>query len=89
MAPMRRSTRKLGRTQKLVLQLLASRGGSTVVELAFSWPSLSESSARSAAERLASRGLVDAVGWDVVGGRRYGLTEVERDLTGLDEDTDE
>ena len=81
---------RLGRTQKLVLQLLAN-GPKAVRVLAFDWPGLTEGQVRGALDRLASRGLVDRVGYR----QRayiYGLTakgrEVEAQVTGLEGDED-
>jgi hypothetical protein len=84
MSSIDRRARGLGRTQKLVLQLLASAGSSSARDLEYHWPSLTEASARTAITGLARRGLVDASGWNVRGGRTYCLTErgasVERAL---------
>lgn len=75
----------LGRTQRLVLQLLASGDGpKSARHLEYDWPGLTESAARSALDRLGMRGLVDMAGWDRRDGRTYCLTErgsqVEREL---------
>lgn len=77
----------------LVLRLLASAGESSAQTLEYHWPGLTESAARSAVERLAMRGLVDAAGWDSSGRRRtYALTakgrEVEAKLNVDDESED-
>jgi DNA-binding HxlR family transcriptional regulator len=81
-------TAGLGRTQILVLRLLADNAKSAR-HLSYDWPGLTESAARSAVSRLADRGLVDMAGWDVRDGRTYCLTargaEVER---GLNEDAE-
>lgn len=80
-------TSRIGHTQKLVLQLLASSGACSARDLAYHWPSLTESAAHSALQRLGGRGLVDMASWKPSGGRTYKLTErgrdVERTLTGL------
>jgi DNA-binding MarR family transcriptional regulator len=55
----RNSDRPLGRSQKLVLHILADQSPCTARDLAYHWPSLSESAAMSAIDRLAARGLVD------------------------------
>lgn len=79
----------LGRTQKLVLHLLALQPKS-IRTLAYDWPGLTESAARSAVERLGLRGLVDVTGRHGEAGRVFTLTAkgaaVERDLIDLDED---
>jgi DNA-binding PadR family transcriptional regulator len=64
----------LGRTQKLVLRLLADRPKS-IQHLGYDWPGLTESAAYSAVMRLADRGLVDVAGWDDYDRRTYRLTE--------------
>lgn len=73
---------KLGRTQKLVLHLLAESSKSAQ-HLCHDWPGLTTGGARAAVNRLAMRGLVDATGWDE-NQRKYGLTDeglaVERSL---------
>lgn len=86
-------SRRLGRTQKLVLHLLASQSPCTARELSYHWPSLSESAAMSAVNRLADRGLVDMGPGDWSRGRfarSFVLTragaEVERALVGAWED---
>jgi predicted ArsR family transcriptional regulator len=53
------TSQNLGRTQKLVLHLLASTGEASAWDLAYHWPGLTESAAGSAVNRLAGRGLVD------------------------------
>lgn len=78
----------LGRTQVLVLQLLAN-GAKTCRTLGYDWPSLTEESARSTVDRLGGRGLVDAVRFEPgSGAREFGLTElgegVERAVSQLD-----
>ena len=86
----------LGRTQRLVLRLLALDTKS-VRNLSYDWPTLTESAAYGAVMRLADRGLVDMAGWEHEGGRTYCLTakgrEVEaslnRDEFDLDEDDDD
>jgi DNA-binding HxlR family transcriptional regulator len=79
----KRGAAGLGRTQKLVLRLLAS-GSKSARHLAYDWPGLTESAAHSAVRRLGDRGLVDVAGWDNRDGRTYCLTErgaaVERSL---------
>lgn len=81
-----RGLESLGRTQVLVLQLLAG-GAKSVRELAYHWPSLTESSARSALERLGDKRLVDVAGFESGTTRRqFCLTargaDVERRLLG-------
>lgn len=82
MAAHRDRSKNLGRTQILVLHLLAD-GPKTVRTLGYDWPGLTDSAARSAVNRLGDRSLVDATGWDGAG-RMYGLTEcgeaVERSI---------
>lgn len=82
----------LGRTQILVLRLLAS-GSKSVRHLAYDWPGLTESAARGAVMRLADRALVDVAGWDDYNGRTYFLTErgraVEAALSVIENDGDE
>jgi DNA-binding PadR family transcriptional regulator len=74
--------KNLGRTQKLVLLLLAEEA-KDCRRLAYDWPNLSESAAYSAVQRLAERGLVDMAGWKE-NRRTYCLTrrgqEVEQTL---------
>lgn len=81
----------LGRTQKLVLSLLAGHSKS-IRTLAADWPGLTESSVRSSLTRLARRALVDVAGFDDYERRTYCLTsrgaEVEASLN-LDLDGDE
>lgn len=83
--------KRLGRTQRLVLSLLAS-GPKTCAHLAYDWPGLTESAARGAVLRLADRHLVDAAGWKPDGGRIYKLTErgraVEAELVGIEDEED-
>jgi hypothetical protein len=65
----------LGRTQVLVMRLLAlAEHPKSVRALAYDWPTLTESSVRSALDGLWRRGLVDAAGWEAGGGRKYVLT---------------
>ena len=65
---------RLGRTQILVLRLLASHDQPpTVRRLAEDWPGLTESAVRGALERLGDRRLVDVVGFDDVA-RTWKLT---------------
>lgn len=75
--------RPLGRTQVLVLRLLAD-GPKSAQTLGYDWPGLTESSARSAVMRLARRGFTDMAGWNAYNQRTYCLTEkgaeVERSL---------
>jgi DNA-binding HxlR family transcriptional regulator len=90
MATKQRDVGGLGRTQKLVLQLLASNGSLSARELEYHWPTLTESSAYSAVMRLADRGLVDVAGWDQYGrNRSYCLTErggvAERQVSEVDQ----
>lgn len=71
-------TTGLGRTQRLVLHLLALQSPCTSRELSYHWPSLSQSAANSAIERLANRGLVDLGPGDFSRGhfcRSYVLTQ--------------
>lgn len=79
--------RNLGRTQQLVLHLLAS-GGKTVETLAYDWPTLTESSVGNALGRLARRGLVDRQ--NPHGAYEWYLTDkgraVEAELVGADDD---
>lgn len=70
---------RLGRTQILVLRLLASGGAKSVRHLAYDWPGLSESAARGAVMRLGDRSLVDVAGWDGES-RTYTLTERGREV---------
>ncbi len=70
-------TKRLGRTQGLVLQLLALRDRPpTIRDLATDWPGLTEASVRSAVNRLGDRGLVDVAGFDAIAtnARTYTLT---------------
>jgi DNA-binding MarR family transcriptional regulator len=83
----------LGRTQQTVLHLLASVGACSASELERHWPSLTYSSALSAVNRLAGRGLVDLGPGEFVRGRfvrSYVLTplgvQAEQTLLPLDED---
>lgn len=80
-------SKNLGRTQRLVLQLLAQRPKPVRV-LAFDWPGLTEAAVRGALDRLATRGLVDRVSYHR-GEYTYGLTqrgrEVEAAVTGNEE----
>lgn len=69
----------LGRTQVLVLRLLAS-GPKSVRTLSYDWPDLTESAARSAVNRLGDRGLVDMAGWDRNDGRTFCLTARGREV---------
>lgn len=82
---------RLGHTQILVLRLLAEDSKSAQ-HLAYDWPGLTESSARSAILRLAHRGLVDMAGFDGMR-RTYCLTEkgaaTERSLNVGVEDEDD
>jgi ATP-dependent DNA ligase len=86
----REPSKGLGRTQVLVLQLLAN-GPKSVRTIASDGFGISESSARSTLERLGRRGLVD---------RKYSYreleyhltsegAEVEQTLSGLDEDEED
>lgn len=70
---------RLGRTQKIVLMLLAN-GSRSAQHMAYDHPALTESSARSAVMRLAQRGLADLAGWDDSEHRTYTLTEKGREL---------
>jgi len=95
----RRGGSGLGRTQRLVLRLLAAgegystQGAKSARNLSYDWPGLTESAAYSAVMRLADRGLVDAAGWEHDGGRTYKLTakgrgveaELNRDEYDLEE----
>lgn len=54
-----RGLRNLGRTQRLVLHILANQAPCTARDLSYHWPSLSKSAAMAAVNRLADRGLVD------------------------------
>jgi DNA-binding MarR family transcriptional regulator len=83
----------LGRTQRLVLQLLALNQPCSASELARHWygGGLTESAAGSAVSRLADRGLIDLGPGEWTGGRfsrTYVLTErgvaVERQVSDLD-----
>ena len=82
-------SRGLGRTQRLVLHLLADRPKSVRTLLLDWWPRMPESSIRSALYSLGRRSLVDAAGWEPNGGRTYALTdkgrEVERELVATEE----
>lgn len=83
----------LGRSQKLVLNLLAINAEQTVRDLARNWPTLTESSARSAVNRLGDRGLVDFAGWSPYrDARTFSLTDrgraVADTLVPPDEDDD-
>lgn len=84
----RRRNSPLGRTQQLVLHLLADRPKS-IRTLAYDWPGLTESCVRSAVDRLAMRGLVDLADRQGERGRMFTLTakgaEIERGLI-VDED---
>lgn len=81
----RGDSRYLGRTQILVLRLLATNDytSKSCRGLAYDWPSLSENAARGAVQRLYDRGLVEPTGWKERS-RTYELTErgrvVEREL---------
>lgn len=80
----------LGRTQRLVLSILASQGPCSARELEYHWPTLTESSAGSALRRLGDRGLVDAAGWNYSNQRTYGLTEQGYEVeAGLNTEYDE
>lgn len=67
----------LGRTQKLVLRLFATTGENlSARQLEYHWPSLTESAAAGAIQRLGRRSLVDVAGWEDPSNRRtYRLTE--------------
>jgi predicted ArsR family transcriptional regulator len=82
----------LGRTQQLVLHLLADNSKS-VRTLAYDWPGLTENSVRSALERLGMRGLVDLADRHGERGRVYRLTakgvEVENALIEPDGEEDQ
>ncbi len=82
---------RVGRTQRLVLALLAN-GPKSVRHLAYDHPALTESAARSAVMRLAVRGLADVAGWDDYNARTYKLTdnghELERTLNHEPSDDD-
>lgn len=86
-----KKARGLGPTQILVLRLLASAGPCSAPQLSNHWPSLSDSAASAAVNRLASRGLVDAAGFRD-NARTYRLTEtgraVEQHLNDGEEATD-
>lgn len=77
----------LGRTQKLVLHLLA-REAKLVRTLAMDWPGLTEASVRTALTGLEQRGLVNRPTYHR-GAYKFGLTdrgrEVEAALVGDDE----
>lgn len=81
----RSDSRYLGRTQILVLRLLATGdyARKSCRALANDWPNLSESAARGAVNRLYERKLVEPVGWNDRC-RIYELTQrgraVEREL---------
>lgn len=78
-----RGIRNLGRTQRLVLHLLAD-GPKSAQQLGYDWPGITEASARGALDRLLDRGLVDSAGLDQYGRlRTYGLTERGRTIEGL------
>lgn len=83
-----RSGQNLGRTQVLVLRLLAAgEHPKSAAKLAYDWPGLTESAARSALGRLGDRGLVDAAGFDGEA-RTFSLTEkgilLERELLAVE-----
>ena len=67
----------LGRTQKLVLHLIAQHSQApTIRDLSYDWPGLTESAARSAVDRLADRRLIDVAGFAAAdNARTYKLTE--------------
>lgn len=65
----KRTASNLGRTQKLVLRILAGNAPCTARDLSYHWPTLSESAAMSAINRLADRGLVDMGPGDFSRGR--------------------
>jgi hypothetical protein len=69
---------RLGRTQVLVLRLLAG-GEKDCRHLEYDWPGLTESAARSAIGRLGDRGLVDVAGWKE-GRRTFCLTSRGRQI---------
>lgn len=66
---------RIGPTQRHVLLVLSVRGPSAANDWA-AWFPLDNGQCRAALNRLAWRGLVDAVGWEdgARGGRLYGLT---------------
>jgi DNA-binding PadR family transcriptional regulator len=76
-----RQAKNLGRTQVLVLRLLASSdsGEKDCRELEYDWPSLTESAAYGAIQRLGNRGLVDVAGWKE-NRRTYKLTDRGREV---------
>jgi DNA-binding HxlR family transcriptional regulator len=65
---------RLGRTQVLVLHLLAGSVKS-IDRLAMDWPGLTESSVRGAIGRLYERGLVDVAHYNAYNARVFMLTE--------------
>lgn len=80
----------LGRTQVLVLRLLAAgEYPKSAAKLAYDWPALTESAARSALGRLGDRRLVDAAGFDG-SSRTFALTDagiaLERELLATEGD---
>jgi DNA-binding HxlR family transcriptional regulator len=58
------SSKGLGRTQILVLNLLAAGGPKSARDLERDWPSMTPDKAYSALASLGNRGLVDAAGFD-------------------------
>lgn len=89
----RRTRRPLGRTQVLVLRLLANhRQAPSARDLAYDWPGLTESAVHGALNRLGDRGLVDLAGFDGRA-RTYKLTprgiEAELELLGDGDEDDE
>jgi DNA-binding MarR family transcriptional regulator len=67
-------TYKLGRTQSLVLHLLACAGPQTIFDIS-RFPGLTESGTRSAVDRLGRLGLVDLADRHHKSGRVFCLTD--------------
>lgn len=84
---MGRDNAGIGRSQKLVLHLLAlGSGEKSVRQLSYDWPDLTESAARGAVMRLGDRSLVDVAGWED-NRRTYKLTERGWEVVGEIEPT--
>lgn len=88
-----RRDKPLGRTQKMVLHILAARGDCTVADIEMQGFGLAASSIRGALHTLGMRGLVDATGFDESHrsrARTFGLTDAgakaEEALLGDDAD---
>ncbi len=79
---MRDPRKNLGRTQQLVLHLIAAHSQApSIRDLAYDWPSLTESAARSAVNRLGDRRLVDVAGFHAgTNTRTYKLTALGRQV---------